>query len=127
MSRQRGFSLMEMAVATALLGVAAVALLGLIGSSVSAAGAARDRESAAMTAKSRMHELLVSDRPAPGETVGERRSDGSGWTASAEEVDGFDADQGDRRLVRIRLELWWSEGGERRTMRLDGYRRPQTR
>ena len=51
MTRQNGFSLLEVAVATGLLGVAMVGILGSIGSSVTAVGTAREYDTAALIAR----------------------------------------------------------------------------
>jgi len=126
-TRQNGFSLLEVAVATGLLGVAMVGILGSIGSSVTAVGTAREYDTAALIARSRMNELLTA-RPLPlGTTMGDRYSDGSGWEAIARPTEGFGPDGSGRQLVRISLAVWWDSGGDRKEIHLEGYRRPEGR
>ena len=127
MTRRNGFSLLEMVVATGLLGVAMVGILGSIGSSVTAVGAAREYETAALIARSRMNELLTA-RPLPlGTTMGDRYPDGSGWEAIARPMEGFRSDDSGRQLVQVSLAVWWNSGGDRKEIRLEGYRRPEGR
>lgn len=125
--RRNGFSLLEVVVATGLLGVAMVGILGSIGSSVTAVGAAREHDTAALIARSRMNQLLTA-RPLPlGTTMGDRYPDGSGWEAIARPMEGFGRDSSGRQLVRISLAVWWYSGGDRKQIRLEGYRRPEGR
>ncbi len=127
MKRQHGFSLLEMTVAMGLLGIAMVGILGSIGSSVAAVAAARDYETAALTARSRMNELLTA-RPLPlGTIMGDQHADGSGWEAIARPMDGFGPDDSGQGLVRISLAVWWHSDGNRKEIHLEGYRRSQGR
>lgn len=123
MIRKNGFSLLEVAVATLLLGVAAVGILSAIGSSVSAAGAARDYGEAGFLARSRMNELLASRSLEPGEKFRGKHGSAFEWEAFVEPLERFGADAKGNRLVRVRLEWRWKRGGERRSIRLEGYRR----
>lgn len=123
MIRKNGFSLLEVAVATLLLGVAAVGILSAIGSSVSAAGAARAHGEAGLLARSCMNELLSRRSLEPGATFRGRHGSASEWEAFVEPLDGFGADAKGSRLVRVRLEWRWQRGGGRRSIRLEGYRR----
>lgn len=125
MIRKNGFSLLEVAVATLLLGVAAVGILGAIGSSVSAAGAARDYGEAGLLARSCMNELLARRYLEPGAILRGSHGPVSEWEASVEPLEGFGADAQGNHLVRIRLDWRWKRGGERKAIRLEGYRRLQ--
>lgn len=123
MTRENGFSLLEVAVATLLLGVAAVSILSAIGSSVSAAGAARDYGEAGLLARSCMNELLARRSLEPGATFRGKHESASEWEAFVEPLAGFGADAQGNRIVRVRLDWRWNRGGERRSIRLEGYRR----
>ena len=127
MTRQDGFSLLEMVVATGLLGVAMVGILGSIGSSVTAVGAAREYDAAALIARSTMNDLLTAWPLPLGTTMGDRYPDGSGWEAIAMPMEGFGRDGSGRQLVRVSLVVWWHSGGDRKEIRLEGYRRPEGR
>ncbi len=127
MTGHRGFSLLEMAVATLLLSVAAAGLLGAIGESLAAARSARDREAAIELSRTAMNEILTT-RPLPLGEQARVSSDGqSGWVASVRLDDRFRADARGRRLLHIRLEVWWLAEGELKTTALETYRRSEGR
>ena len=121
--RRRGFTLLEMIVATALMSIAVVGLLSLLSGSLSNAARARQYDQIAMLARSKMNELLV-ETPLPiGQPMGGQWDESTGWTAV---LDPFEAPPnaypGGVVLVRIDLEVWWKEGSERRSVRLEGFR-----
>lgn len=123
MSGHRGFSLLEMTVATLLLTVAATGILGAVGESLAAVRSTREREVAIELSRSAMNEILTM-RPLPvGEQVRGSFSGRSGWLAVAESDDRFGTDANGARLLLIRLEFWWLEEGERKTMALETRRR----
>lgn len=123
MKGRLGFSLLEMVVATFLLGVAVVGLLGAIGNSLSGIATAREYDWAAMVAKSTMNELLtVQPLPLGGPLRG-RLGDEAGWDALATPLPDYGTDARGRQLVRIRLEVWWDSAGERKQVGLEGIRR----
>lgn len=123
MKERSGFSLLEMAVATVLLGVAVVGLVGAIGNSLSGIATAREYDWAAIVAKSTMNELL-SQEPLPlGEPLRGRLGDDAGWKASAAPLVGFGTDARGRRLVRVYLEVWWDSDGHRKQIGVEGIRR----
>ncbi len=126
---RRGFTLLELVVATAIMGIAVVGLLA--GLSGSARNAARLRESdrAVQLAQMRMNELLLDENlPRGTELEGDfdRTLTGgleSGWRAR---VTLFEMPPGPApgqpALDRVELEVWWKSGSDRRTFSLDGYR-----
>lgn len=123
MTRKNGFSLLEVAVATLLLGVAAAGMLNAIGSSVSATSATRDYSEASLLARSCMNELLSRRALELGTTLRGKHGPRSEWEAFVESLEGFGADASGNRLVRVRLEWRWTRGNERKSIRLEGYRR----
>ena len=124
--RRRGFTLLEMIVATALMSIAVVGLLSLLSGSLSNAARARQYDQIAMLARSKMNDLLV-ERPLPvGQPMGGQWDESTGWTALLEPFEAPpNAYPGATVLVRIDLEVWWKEGSERRSIRLEGFR-PET-
>jgi general secretion pathway protein I len=126
--RERGFTLLEVLVATVIMGVAVVGLLSNLSTSLQNAARLTDYDRAAMLAKRTMDELLLQPR-LPKFTVIERSWDPAavgvtgGWRAR---VTPFEmppgAGPGTRILERIELEVWWMSGAQRRTVTLDGYR-----
>ena len=123
MTRKNGFSLLEVAVATLLLGVAAAGMLNAIGSSVSATVATRDYSEASLLARSCMNELLARRALEPGTTLRGKHEPASEWEAFVEPLEGFGADASGNILVRIQLDWRWTRGDERKSIRLEGYRR----
>lgn len=113
-----------MIVATTVLSLAIVGLLGLIRTSLSNAGRVRQYDRAAMRARSTMSELLVMNPlPVPGKLEG-RYDQTSGWEAA---ITPFEfprlARVGGIMVVRIRLTVWWDADGRRKTAVFDGLRR----
>jgi general secretion pathway protein I len=126
---RRGFTLLELVVATAIMAIAVVGLLA--GLSGAARNAARLRESdrAVQLAQLRMNELLL-DETLPRETeiegVFDRALSGgieSGWRARVSPFEMPPAPApGQSALDRLELEVWWTSGSEHRTFSLDAYR-----
>ncbi len=127
--RQLGFTLLEVLVATLIMGIAVSGILsGLAGASRNAAHLT-DYDRATLLAKQKMDELLI-DRAAPRNqdiaaefdpalTGGVR----SGWRAR---VTPFEATPGGRGLWdldRVQLEIWWFSGPARHSFFLEGFRR----
>ena len=131
MSAKRGFTLLEMIVATTIMGIAVAGLMSGISSSTRNAVRLRDYDRVVQLARLRMNSLLAD----PGATVSGQR-DGlfapaitggleCGWRAqvSVAEKPSPAPAAGDYVLDRIQLEIWWMSGGQRRTFPLESYRR----
>lgn len=128
--KRRGFTLLEVLVATSIMGIAVVALMGGISSSMRNTGRLAERERAAAVARARM-ELLLLDRTLP--PAGEVRGPidpvlmggaQAGWRAliSPFEVPP-NAGPGSPILERVELEVWWMAGAQRRSLALEGFRK----
>ena len=130
MRAQRGFTLLEMIVATTIMGIAVVGLLTGISGATRNAARLRDYDRVVQLARLRMNELLLDERlPRNTEISGlfdPALSGGlnTGWRArvTIAEVSPAPA-PGDLALDRIQLEIWWMAGPQRRTFALDTYRR----
>ncbi len=121
---RRGFTLLEVLVATTIMAIAVVTLLGGIGTSMRNAARLTGYDQAVMRAHSKMDELIVNHRLPTNSDFEEAFDETSGWRAHLspfETVAG--APPGTPMLERIQLEIWWTEGGRRHTFPLDGYRR----
>jgi general secretion pathway protein I len=124
---RRGFTLLEVLVATTIMGVAVVTLLSALSTSVRNATRLTDYDRAALLARAKMDALLV-DPALPKQTVLDLPLDAAllggakgGWRA---QVTPFEQGPGDRPgLERIQLEIWWMSGTQRRSFGLDGFRR----
>jgi general secretion pathway protein I len=128
-TRARGFTLLEMIVATLILGVAVGGLVSGISGALRNAARLTDYDRAVQLAGREMNELLLNDR-LPRDVVVEGQFDpqqaggiDAGWRAR---VSSFEkppnAAPEQTALDRVQLEVWWMSGGQRRTFTLTGYR-----
>jgi len=121
---QAGFTLLEMIVATALLGMTIIGLLSLVTTSLSNAAHVREYDRAAMLARSKMNELTTVTPLPLAEQLGGNFDSTTGWTARLEPFELISAPAaGQPMLVRVQLEVWWTRNGERRTIAVESYRR----
>jgi len=130
MKSRRGFTLLEVMVATTIMGIAVVTLMSGLSTSVRNATRLTDYDRVALLARAKMDSLLV-DPKLPQRIVLEEALDPAllggaqgGWRA---QVTPFDlppgAGPGMPCLDRIQLEIWWMSGSQRRSFGLDGFRR----
>jgi general secretion pathway protein I len=133
---RRGFTLLEMMVATVILAVAIVGLLSGITGALRNAARLTEYDRAVQLARLRMNELVVDERLPRNVAVDgafDRDQTGgleAGWRAR---LSNFEMPPskvpGEIALDRIELEVWWLSGSQRRTFALDAYRphvlRPQ--
>ena len=126
--RERGFTLLEVLVATVIMAAAVVALLGNLSTSLQNAARLTDYDRAVMMARRTMDDLLT--RPVlPKMTVLEGE-----WNPAVVGVEGgwkarltpFErppqAGAGALGLDRLEMEVWWMGGGRRRSLALEAYR-----
>ncbi|PWU00297.1 MAG: hypothetical protein C5B51_25555 [Terriglobia bacterium] len=136
MKATRGFTLLEMMVATVILAVAVVGLLAGISGALRNASRLTEYDRAVQLSRLQMNELLLDER-LPHDTVvaGEFYPDHaggleSGWRARMTNFEMPPSKApGQVAIQRIEMEVWWLAGGQRRTFTLDAYRphvlRPQ--
>jgi general secretion pathway protein I len=127
--RERGFTVLEMIVATTIMGIAVVGLLEGISAASHNAARLRDYDRIVQLSRLRMNELLVDPR-LPRDTVVQGPFDReltggleAGWQArlSAFERPPVMA-AGQLALDRIELVVWWMSGTRRRTFTLEAFR-----
>jgi type II secretion system protein I len=124
-----GFTLLEMLVATVIMGIAVVGLLSNISTSLQHAGRLADYDRAALIAQRKMDELLLNtglpkDVPVEGKFDPAATGLDGGWRAR---VTTFEAppNAGPTTpvLERLQLEIWWTSGLQQRSLSLEGFRR----
>ncbi len=130
MKSRRGFTLLEMLVATVIMGLAVAGVLSQLSTSMRTAARVIEYDRAALLARQRMDEILLDTR-APRITpfegaFPETATAGvpAGWRAT---VTPFEAPPGAGPgtdfLERVELEVWWGPEKQRRTIRLEGFRK----
>jgi general secretion pathway protein I len=127
---RRGFTLLEMLVATAIMGIAVVGLMSNLSVSMRNASRLTDYDRAALLAHEKMDQLLLDSRlPLPGAVSGvfdPALADNveAGWSARLTPFEvPPQAGPGADILERIELQVWWGPPDRRRTLTLEGYRR----
>jgi general secretion pathway protein I len=128
-ARERGFTLLEMIVATTIMAIAVVGLLSGLSGATRNAARLRDYDRAAQLARLRMNELLL-DRAMPRNSNLSGPFDAAltggieaGWQARLENFEmPPHPHPGMMALDRIELQVWWMSGTERRTFTLDAFR-----
>jgi|SRR5580698_3726404 general secretion pathway protein I len=126
---KRGFTLLEMLVATLIMGIAVVGLMAEITASMRNASRVTNRDRAALLARSKMDELL-GEPSFPLDTPIEGAFDPAltggvegGWRARLTRFEmPPNPAPGQQTLDRMSLEIWWMANNERRTFALSGYR-----
>jgi type II secretion system protein I len=128
--KRRGFTLLEVLIATAIAGIAIAGLLNGISTSAYNANRLVQRDRAALLARSKMDELLVNhhltrnvfiEQPFAPEISG---GVPAGWRARVSPFETAPgAGPGMWVVDRIELEIWWMDGPTRRSFTLEAFRR----
>ncbi len=127
---QSGFTLIEVLVATMIMGIAVTGLLSGLATASRNAARLTDYDRATLLAKSKMDELLVDHklpRNTPvGGTFDPEQCGGvtAGWNATVTPFEMAPGrGPGSWVVDRIELEIWWMNGSTRRAFSLEGFRR----
>ncbi|HYP13177.1 MAG TPA: type II secretion system protein [Bryobacteraceae bacterium] len=124
MKRTRGFTLLEMLVATAIMAMVIGGVLQLLSTSLRNASRLTDYDRSVLLARRKLDELLT-ERRLPYHTPIEGAYDmNSGWRAL---VTPFELPPnpaaGSPIIARVQVEIWTQGRDQRRTFALEGYRR----
>jgi general secretion pathway protein I len=121
---QRGFTLLEILVATTIMGIAVVGLLSSLSTSMRNATHVTDADRAAQIARNKMEELVSDDNlPFQATLQGDFGDPNSGWVAQIGPFEGPPKfGPGALILQRIALVVWWHNGPNRREYPLESYR-----
>lgn len=128
---RRGFTLLEVLVATAIMAIAVTTALSALRTSLRNADRQAETARAASLARRKMGELLaqtlapccqVMQGAFPSVNTGGVEA---GWSAliTPSEAAARQPTPGSEGVERIQLEIWWRSGQGRRTMKLESYRR----
>lgn len=130
---QGGFTLLEILVATAIMGMAVVGVMSGLASASRNAARITEYDRAVMLAQIKMDELLADDRAPRNQPLGglfPRQESGgvdAGWQATVtlfeSKTAGVVPNPGERMVDRIALEIWWMDGATRRSYTLEGFRK----
>jgi general secretion pathway protein I len=129
--KEHGFTLLEVLVATVVMAIAVAGLMSAISSSLRNAARLTDHDRAALLGRQKMDELLIAtglEKGVPFQgTWGPEVTGGGdmGWIAR---LTPFEIPLGGRSLggpfiERVELEIWWMNGAQRRSFRLEGFHR----
>jgi general secretion pathway protein I len=132
MNQARGFTLLEMIVATTIMAVAIVGLVSGLSTTTHNAARLRDYDRAVQLGRERMNELML-DLSLPHNAVVNGLFDPNqtggveaGWQARLSTFEMPPAIRiNEAGLDRLELEVWWKSGNTRRSFTLDAYR-PRT-
>ncbi len=122
--RNRGFTLLEMMVATTIMGIAVVGLMVGLSGAVRNAARLRDYNRAVQLGQTQMNQMLLDDRlPRNVDLEGAFGAE-SGWRARIAPFEMPPAPfPGQLSLDRVDLQVWWNSGAQHHTFNLEAYRR----
>ncbi len=126
----RGFTLLEVMVATLIMAIAVTALLSNLSVSLRTASRITDNDRAALVARAKMDELLLEAKLPHGVEMRGQLDPGqtgwkeAGWRAMVRPFEyPPNVSPGVPILERVQVEIWWNAAATKRTFSLEGFRR----
>jgi len=115
---RKGFTLLEVLVATAILGMAIAVILQLFSANLRAISLSGDYVSASMKAEAKMKEILNSDEKIVEKSYSETTNDGYRFDVSITEVLKERTETLQVKLLGIDLTIRWLKGSKERSLTL---------
>ena len=131
MRSQKGFTLLEILVASAIMGIAVAGVMGGLANSTNIASRITQYDRAAILARMKMDELLADDAvPLNQRLMGDFRPQQtggvqSGWQARVTPLEAATLEfaPGAVAVERVELQIWWMDGATKRSFSLEGIKR----
>ena len=128
---RRGFTLLEVLVATVVMAIAVGGLMSAISSSLHNAARLTDHDRAALLGRQKMDELLIArglEKGVPFEGTWGPEVTGGMTIVWIARLTPFEIPIGGRAvgtpfIERVELEIWWMDGARRRSYRVEGFHR----
>ncbi len=123
--KKRGFTLLEVMVATVIMAIAITGLLSALSGSLRNAAKLTDYDQATLLGREKMDELLALKKVPRFQTFqGQFEGRNAGWRARVTPYETVpNPAPGYFVLDRIELEVWWMSADKRRTFTMEGFRR----
>jgi type II secretory pathway pseudopilin PulG len=116
--------LLEVLVATLIMGIAVAGVLSGLSTSVRNAARLTQYDRSTLLARQKMDELLLDNSIQRGSPLAGSFGPTSGWTATVQPYEAAPGTGPGQWIVdRVELQIWWMDGATRHEFSLEGFRR----